>query len=118
MNVKRILKVTTITLGSCLATLSPCYAARIYNNTKAMVAVRGGGILDAHVDIPAKQRSGSLDWQGVNNVDVFRSSKKLCSLNFGSHNQIVGGNYMKIEQSGNCFVCDVNHHAIVGHGRC
>jgi hypothetical protein len=118
MNIKRILKVMTITPVLCLATLSPCYAARIYNFTNKMVGVRGGGGLSPHTDIPANKRSGSLEWTGTTKVDVFRGSNKWCSLDFGAHNQIVGGNYMIIEQSKNCFVCDSNRHAIVGHGNC
>lgn len=118
MNVKRILKVMTITLVLCLVTFSPCYAARIYNTTNSEVAVQGGGIFSNHTDIPARQRSSSLDWEGVNDVTVFKGSRKLCSLDFGAHNQIVGGNYMVIQPSGNCFVCDSNHKPIVGRGSC
>lgn len=122
MNVKRILKVMTIMLVICLAIISPCYAARIYNNTDTFLTVKGnrgfGGPGDPSAGIRAKERSDSLNWQIVTDVTAFKGDSTFCKLNFGAHNQIVGGNYMIIEQSANCFVCDSNHKPIVGNGSC
>ena len=39
MNVKRALRVVPVTIGLSLAALSPCYAARIYNDTNAGIYV-------------------------------------------------------------------------------
>lgn len=122
MNVKSILKVTLTTLALCSAALSPCYAARIYNNTDTDVTVTStnGG---HSTDIPSKDKSGSLDWtqQGTDNgVTVVKkgTNQQVCSLGFGAKNQITGGNYMVIEPSGNCFVCDSNRRPIAGNGSC
>ncbi len=41
MNVKRALRVVPVTIGLSLAALSPCYAARIYNDTNAGIYVGG-----------------------------------------------------------------------------
>lgn len=122
MNVKSILKVTLITLAFSSVALSPCYAARIYNNTDTEVtatSTNGGH----STDIPSKQRSGSLDWtqQGLNNgVTVVKkgTNQQVCSLGFGKKNQITGGNYMVIEPSGNCFVCNSDRRLIAGNGSC
>ncbi len=116
MNVKRILKVMIVMLVICLATVSPCYAARIYNNTGTTVVVGSSG---TSVSIAPGQRSESLSWN-VNNVSVRRQDNngEICSLDFGLKNQIKGGNYMVIEQSGNCFICDSNRKPIEGNGSC
>ena len=123
MNVKRILKVMTITMGLSLAALSPCYAARIYNDTNAGIYVGGnvGGFGAWYwTVVQPGQRSSSLDWP-VTEVTVSRDNTILCHVGFGPHAQIQGGNYMVVSSSGNntnCVVCDSNHSSIAGGGSC
>jgi hypothetical protein len=128
MNVRRILKVMAVTMTLCLAA-SPCYAARIYNELSFPIIVERVNFLGLGDNSPIflipGQKSDSLEWNEANSVlviDGTNSNKKvLCDLEFGSHYQIVGGNYMVVSASGNdtkCVVCDSNHNAIVGAGNC
>jgi hypothetical protein len=130
MNMKHILKVISITLLCSLITFSPCYAARIYNETNVPIDVQGEilGTVDNYTrvnNLPAGQRSDSLNWKAVTEVFVeptANHSNTLCQLEFGAHNQIVGGNYMivrgQVPSNAQCVVCDSNHKVIVGSGSC
>jgi hypothetical protein len=124
MNVKRSLKVVTVTMVLFLAALSPCYAARIYNDTNAGIYVGGntGGLGTWYwTVVQPGQRSSSLDWTTVTEVTASSDNKTLCHLGFGPHAQIQGGNYMVVSSSGNntnCVVCDSNHSSIAGSGSC
>jgi hypothetical protein len=127
MNMKHILKVIAITLLCSLITFSPCYAARIYNETNVPIDVGGEviGTVDNYTrvnNLPAGQRSDSLNWKGVTEVIVTANHNTLCDLGFGAHNQIVGGNYMivrgQVPSNAQCVVCDSNHKVIVGSGSC
>jgi hypothetical protein len=132
MNVKRILKVVTVTMVLFLAALSPCYAARIYNDTNVRIYVSGtigpfgGGVLNVNKNeavVNPGQRSDSLNWTATE-VSVHNDQSvvpEMCHLGFGPHLQIIGGNYMVVSSSGNntnCVVCDSNHNPIAGSGSC
>ena len=124
MNVKRALRVVPVTIGLSLAALSPCYAARIYNDTNAPISVGGdtGGFGTWYETVVQPgQRSSSLDWTTATEVTAYSGNKRLCHLGFGPHAQIQGGNYMVVSSSGNntnCVVCDSNHSPIAGSGSC
>jgi len=124
MNVKRILKVLTLTMVLFLAAFSPCYAARIYNDTNALIVVGGntGGLGTwSETAVQPGQRSSSLDWTTVTEVTASSDNKTLCQIGFGPHAQIQGGNYMVVSSSGNntnCVVCDSNHVSLAGSGSC
>jgi hypothetical protein len=123
MNVKRILKVTAAAMTLCLATVSPCYAARIYNELNFPIDVRGStlGVFNTSVSVDPGQKSDSLDWADTTVSAYSKKGDKLCVLGFGTHYEIQGGNYMVVSASGNaiaCVVCDSNHKPIVGAGDC
>jgi hypothetical protein len=107
-------------IGLTLVSVAPAasQAARIYNKVNQTINVEGQG--GPHVTIAANQRSDSLDWLTVNQVSVFPDSgtKPLCTLDFGPHAQIQGGNYMIVSGNTNCGVCDSNRHVIAGKASC
>jgi hypothetical protein len=98
------------------------YAARIYNQTNGEITVQGQP-LGGHVSIAPRGESGSLEWTLVNQVSAFGGSggSPLCNLDFGSHAQIQGGNYMIVAPASghvNCGVCDSNHKILDGVAKC
>ena len=100
MSMKSVLKITALTLACWPMTFQAGYAARIYNDLPTVtVQVVGLGLPGGQlsISIPARSRSGSLEWPGVYNVIVNQlpDQTRLCSLSFGPHAQIQGGNYMK-----------------------
>jgi hypothetical protein len=133
MKTNRIVVTLLITLLFCLSIASPSHAARIYNDLNRQVQVQGYSVEPLQFlipDNPSKRiridsgvRSESLQWDAITFVAVFdaNSREELCRIGFGAHNEIVGGNYMYIQPSGNsanCYVCDSNHKPIVGNGQC
>jgi hypothetical protein len=94
------------------------YAARIYNNLDVPINVASTN--DGAVTIPARERSDSLNWGSSEGVSVLAPHVGSCSVSFGFHYQIVGGNYMIVskDQYGvSCIVYDSNHHPFVGNRR-
>ena len=103
MNVKRALRVVPVTIGLSLAALSPCYAARIYNDTNASIYVGGNtggfGTWEWTVVKPG-QRSDSVDWTTVTEVYASSNNKTSCHLGFwtscpNSRRQLHGSQFVR-----------------------
>ena len=109
-----------------LSVAGKSHAARIYNFTGDTVKVcKGIGILGmvgsgtdcinvpyAGTDGNNYKRSGSLNWNGTNAVKVInKDNQTICSLDFGVHAQIQGGNYMVIRES-SCKVYNASNNVI------
>ncbi|MDT0596366.1 PAN/Apple domain-containing protein [Glaciecola petra] len=94
-------------------------AARIYNHTGETVkACKGVGVLGKVAaggqceTIAHGERSKSLQWNRTNGILVKNKANQIiCSLDFGVHAQIQGGNYMQI-YSNKCTVYSASHKII------
>ncbi len=100
-----------------LAATDCALAARIYNNTAVTVWISGRV---NPLDVGSGKRSESLEWKGTHFITVGYQDEKrvhheLCRLGKAIGNDLVGGNYLLINQSGrrvNCSLCDSNHNAL------
>lgn len=122
---KRTFLAVGLALVACLMTMQSAYAARIYNFTPHKVWATGQlGALNIHqVTIDPGQRSDSLSWGTANvaRIDLITTqayssnNTPLCSLNFGVHAEIQGGNYMTVGVSGGhivCTLCGSEHNVV------
>jgi hypothetical protein len=147
MNNKKIIQAAIIVVLCAfinLLVVAPSYAARIYNEIQEEVSVFGTGpgfaqgILDILLLKPGAfplwtgpkatirpgERSDSLNWNKALGVAVQLNQNNIptpvryCFLDFGTHKEIVGGNYMIIRDGGKCVVCNASRQPVAGSGSC
>jgi hypothetical protein len=114
---KRTILGWSLTAIAFLASAQLAYAARIYNNTAATVWISGGL---GGIDLGPGKRSDSLDWKATHFItvgyqDQNRVHYELCRVGKIAGNDLVGGNYLLINQSGrtvSCSLCDSNHRTL------
>lgn len=122
---KRIFIGGSLLLAMTLVTTQAAFAARVYNFLPNKMHVIGmlGGIGVNQITLDPGQRSDSLGWGSANVVRVYPVSqlevrttdRPLCSLNFGVHADMQGGNYMTIGHRGSdivCTMCGSEHNAM------
>ena len=137
MNTRLASGALTIGLLCSPIAIQECYAAAVYNQLNTPIQVVGGGILGSiqgalgsaanggkppqsqfpSVAVGPKQRTGGIEWTTVNDVIVSSPGGHLCSVDFGAHAQIQGGNYLAVspaQKGAHCVVYDSNQHPIVG----
>ena len=101
MNTRLASRMLAAALACSPVAIHDCYAARIYNNLDQPINV--ASTVNGGVQIPAKSVSPSLNWSSSQGLDVFELGSvvggRTCSLSFGFHAQIQGGNYMIVSQT-------------------
>jgi hypothetical protein len=71
----KAMKFVSTAIVSVLASFSPAYAARIYNELDTPIFVHGRGSIfttEQRLVIEPGQRSKSLEWGGINTVNIFK----------------------------------------------
>ncbi|NEP09063.1 MAG: hypothetical protein F6K14_02200 [Symploca sp. SIO2C1] len=121
MKIRSVLAIISVAFLLFVSITAPCYAARIYNRVDFPIQARANFSSPTHfADIEPGARSESLEWtSAATDVGVFkRDNQVYCRLNTFPNNQIQGGNYMLVEPSNNCFICDSEGNLLAGQGDC
>ena len=115
--------------GTALAlAVTSASAARIYNQTYVPIIVKPSPPFHSTVTVSSGQRSESINWTAGLSVIVTTHRPKrqgqpgilaaraaTCTLNFGGHAHLQGGNYLVVSQKGRtitCTLCDSKNKAI------
>lgn len=112
---KRSCITVALALAMVIVTAQVASAARVYNFLPNKMHVLGmlGGFGTNQITLDPGQRSDSLGWGSatvvrvypVSQLEVRTTDTPLCSLNFGVHADMQGGNYMTIGHRGSDIVC-------------